>query len=545
MTSQLTPRTSRLLLPALASAALLILSFPSLNQPWAAWVALVPWLVMLRRARGRSAFWWSYLIGLLFFLGSMWWLVHVTIIGWIVLCAFLALYFGIFGWLVVQTSDFRHQTPVRRRLRSEVWSLMSVMSVPVAWVTLEFARSHLLSGFGWNLLAYSQTPWIGLIQFADLTGAWGVSFLIVLVNTALAEGLLARRRGRDTSRAAALALLSAVYCVLSAVVYGLWRMPQALASATAHVRIAVVQGNIPQEEKWDEAFQESILSHYESLTRAAAASQLDLIVWPETSVPGFFGVDERLSRRVTGLAAASQRPLLVGSPAAAQPGALAMTNSAMLVDASGRIAGRYDKLHLVPFGEFIPGERAFPWLRAVLPPIGEFVPGHDYTVFLTSVPGSGFRVPGSNAELETRNSKLAFSALICFEDIFPELARHFVREGARLLLVITNDAWFGPTGAAYQHAQASTFRAIELRVPIARAANTGWSGCIDPAGRWIGSVRDPHGTELFVSGTHTCDLPLGYAASLYLRWGDWFAWVCILATLGWLLTRLVKGRGER
>ncbi|MBI2495355.1 MAG: hypothetical protein HYW10_02140 [Candidatus Omnitrophica bacterium] len=102
MTSQLTPRTSRLLLLALASAALLILSFPSLNQPWAAWVALVPWLVMLRRARGRSAFWWSYLIGLLFFLGSMWWLVHVTIIGWIVLCAFLALYFGIFGWLVVQ-----------------------------------------------------------------------------------------------------------------------------------------------------------------------------------------------------------------------------------------------------------------------------------------------------------------------------------------------------------------------------------------------------------------------------------------------------------
>ncbi|MBI3011878.1 MAG: apolipoprotein N-acyltransferase [Candidatus Omnitrophica bacterium] len=529
MTSQLTPRTSRLLLLALASAALLILSFPSFNQPWCAWVALVPWLVMLRRARGRSVFWWSYLIGLLFFLGSIWWLIHVTVVGWLVLCAYLALYFGLFG-LIVSRAFTHHPSPITHHLL-----------VPAAWVAMEYARSHFFSGFGWNLLAYSQTPSLRLIQFADLTGAWGVSFLLVVVNVSVARLI---RPDRPKCKRI-ISAIAASACVLLALGYGTWRISR--VSDSEAVRVAVVQGNIPQEEKWDEAFQDAILERYEALTSAAAATRPDLIVWPETSVPGFLGSDERLTRRVAELAAASQRPLLVGSPAAAQPGAPAMTNSAMLVDASGRIVGRYDKLHLVPFGEFVPFERAFPWLRRLLPPIGDFVPGHEHTVFHTSVASDEWRVSSNrpHSSLVTGHSSLNFSALICFEDIFPGLARRFVQEGAQLLLVITNDAWFGPTGAAYQHAQASTFRAIELRVPIARAANTGWSGCIDPTGRWVGSVRDPRGAELFVSGTRTCDLPLGYAASLYLRWGDWFAWVCILATLGWLLTRLVKGRGER
>jgi len=158
--------------------------------------------------------------------------------------------------------------------------------------------------------------------------------------------------------------------------------------------------------------------------------------------------------------------------------------------------------------------------------------------------GSRLKAQGNSLEPRALNLE-RFSVLICFEDIFPKLARHFVQEGAQLLLVITNDAWFGPTGAAYQHAQASTFRAIELRVPIARAANTGWSGCIDPTGRWVGSVRDPRGTELFVSGTHTCDLPLGYAANLYLRWGDWFALLCLFVTFGAAAVAWFVGRRSR
>jgi len=139
--------------------------------------------------------------------------------------------------------------------------------------------------------------------------------------------------------------------------------------------------------------------------------------------------------------------------------------------------------------------------------------------------------------LTTVNFTRGVSALICFEDIFPELARRFVRKGAQLLVVITNDAWFGPTAAAYQHAQASTFRAVELRVPVARAANTGWSGCIDATGRWVESVHDPRGRELFVAGTQTCELQLGTVRTLVLQWGDWFALVCVLGVIIWIRRR--------
>jgi apolipoprotein N-acyltransferase len=176
--------------------------------------------------------------------------------------------------------------------------------------------------------------------------------------------------------------------------------------------------------------------------------------------------------------------------------------------------------------------------------IGDFTPGHEYTVFSTPVESSELGVESSNSQLSTPNSQLRFSTLICFEDVFPHLARRFVREGARLLIVITNDAWFGPTAAAYQHAQASTFRAIELRVPVVRAANTGWSGCIDATGRWVGSVRDPStGAELFVPGTHTCELPAGPAVSIYRQWGDWFAIFCLLGILGFAISNSLPTRG--
>jgi len=502
---------------ALTSAALLVLSFPSFNQPWCAWIALAPWLVLLRGCSPRAAFGWSWLIGFLFFLGSIWWLVYVTVVGWFVLCAYLALFFGAFGWIAWRVSS------------CQLSAVSCQLILPAAWVALEYARSHLLTGFGWNLLAYSQTPWTTVIQIADVAGAWGVSFLIVLVNAALAAAL--QPRGPHRTRWAG--LIFASVSLVAAVGYGMWRIPRMRDSKA--VRVALVQGNIPTAVKWDAAFQEEILARYESLTNVAAATRPDLIVWPETAVPGYLGFDEALTQRMLSLSQDAQHPLLVGSPTPViSPEVLSLANSAILID-EGTLAARYDKLHLVPFGEFIPFERTFPWLRNVLPPIGDFIPGHSYTVF--QIRNAEFGMRNSYSALRTPHSALAFSVLICFEDIFPDLARRFVQEGARLLLVITNDAWFGPTAAAYQHAQASTFRAIELRVPIARAANTGWSGCIDPAGRWIGSVQDAEHRELFVAGTHTCEVPLSSATSVYRRWGDWFALLCLVATLGWFLGR--------
>lgn len=495
---------SRLIL-ALASAALLVISFPNFNQPYCAWVAFVPWLTALRGMTPRQAFGWSYLVGLVFFLGSIWWLVHLTpfggaaaVLGWLLLCAYLALFFACFGC-------------VASRLLTTYYSLLTV---PSAWVALEYLRSHLLTGFGWNLLGYSQAPALSAIQVADLTGVWGVSFLLVLMNAAIADWIADSRARRHR-----IGVAVAVLGVAASWAYGDYRLKQPVKGTP--VRIAVVQGNIPQEAKWDAQFQESIIEQYARLTRQAQTQQPDLILWPETSVPGVLGLQETVTARIGEVARATRAPLVVGAPmGVVRDGVWRLTNSAALVERDGTIATRYNKLHLVPFGEFVPFESAAPWLRDILPTIGSFIPGTDYTVF--TVP-----------------SRLRFSVLICFEDLFPDLARRFVRGGARLLATITNDAWFGPTAAAYQHAQASTFRAVELRVPMVRAANTGWSGCIDACGRWLASVRDARGEELFVEGVAVCEVTAGEAVTLYRRWGDWFAWLCLLGCLWWAIFAII------
>ncbi|MBI4340886.1 MAG: apolipoprotein N-acyltransferase [Candidatus Omnitrophica bacterium] len=554
---------------ALGSAGLLLFAFPNFNQPWAVWVALVPWLVLLRRVPSpRVAFRWSWLIGFLFFLGSIWWLCYVTVFGWIVLCAYLAVYFGVFGWFVHGVQDAVLDSRLGTRDPSHESRVSSLLLVPSAWVALEFARSHLLSGLGWNLLAYSQTPWLPVIQLADITGAWGISFLIVLVNVGLAEAIQvlvagpaaerslgepslspprsngvsgppSRERLRVTRHPQVFSMLAIpVAGLLAALGYGTWRM-QRVTKKSHSARVAVVQGNIPQEKKWDEAFAETILQRYEALTRKAAAAQPDLIVWPETSVPGYFDIEEDLTQRILSLAREVKRPLLVGSPVPTWTAeGFRFVNRAVLLGADGAILQQYDKLHLVPYGEFIPGDRWLPWLRKLLPPTGDFVPGKEYTVFETRDPRPATRDPSLESRVSSPTHTFHFSVLICFEDVFPELAREFVRRGARTLLVITNDAWFGPTAAAYQHTQASIFRAVELRVPVIRAANTGWSGCIDALGRPIAAVREGS-RELFVEATAACDVPLANVPGPYRDFGDWFAWGCLLAAMSVMLPAII------
>ena len=496
------------------SALLLLAAYPLLNVTWLAWVALVPLIhALVSVARLRRAWWLGYLHGFIFYLGLLHWLTHVTVAGYVLLAAYLACYHAAFAvgvaWLLRRTDG-----PLGHPLARLAW-------IPSWWVILEWIRNHALSGFGWGLLAYTQASHPSLIQPADLAGAYGVSWLIVLVNVTVGQLL----RPQSLTRKVQAALVTGVV-MLGVIGYGVWHLRAPATGET--LRVAVVQGNIPQEEKWDRAFQESILQRYEALTREAATTSPDLIIWPETSFPGIYPVEAWVVDRTRALAQAMHAPMLVGAPTTT-PQLLdpSLWNSALLFGPTGERLARYDKLHLVPFGEFIPFERQFPALRQLIV-TGNFDPGHEATVF---------SLPQTDSELSTLNPQVRFSVLICFEDVFPELSRRFTALGARLLIVITNDAWFGRTSAPHQHLQASIFRAVECRVPVVRSANTGVSGFIDAHGRLTHLVADAARNPLFIAGFATGLVTPAHAGAttLYRRWGDWWVGACAAMTaLIWL-----------
>ncbi|MBI1953631.1 MAG: apolipoprotein N-acyltransferase [Candidatus Omnitrophica bacterium] len=455
----------------LATSLLLVLAYPPFDLGWLAWIALVPWLFSLEKATARQAFRRSYLVGFLFFGGTIWWVGHVTIVGTVLLAAALALYFGLWGWLAQKF--FLPLTAYR----------LPLFTLPASWALVEFLRSNLLTGFGWNLLAHTQWNWLPLIQMADLTGAYGVSFLVVLVNVAVWRLLRPPKAGGGLAMTIALP----VFLLAGALSYGAVRLHQLDRAHSPSFRVAVLQGNIPQFEKWDEQFAESIWLRYETLTLEAALGRPDLIIWPETSVPGFLD-EPAVRQRLTTLARLVETPLLVGVPAASADGSR-FFNRALLVDSRGGLTEHYDKLHLVPFGEYLPLTPILGWLRQLVL-MGDFSPGSRHTVFRpASAP-----VPD-------------FSVLICFEDLFQSLPRRFVKEGARWLVVITNDAWFGRSAASLQHLQASVFRAVESRVWVVRAANTGWSGFVDPSGR---RLPYPRQIPRFEAGFAEADLELSF-----------------------------------
>ncbi len=483
---------------AVCSAVLLILAFPPFDAGGLAWIALVPWLFELERSSPRRAFGLSVLTGFLFFVGTVWWVGYVTVSGMLVLAAYLSLYLGLWGWFVQHV--IASPPPVQWRAKQS----LLLFTLPAAWVLLEYVRSFLLSGFGWNLLAHTQWNWIPLIQIADLTGVWGVSFLLVLANTAAYQFLRNRRRGWVSLAIAGLAILAALG-------YGTRRIRQMDAcTPVPGFKVALLQGNIPQKLKWDESFQEAIWKRYEELTVQAAAQRPDLIVWPETAVPGFFE-EISIRRRLAPLLSSAGTAVLAGVPTE-DLATEQLRNTAVLLAPDGMERGRYDKLHLVPFGEFIPFKPILGWLENVVP-IGDFSAGRAFAVFPPDAPVR------------------PFSVLICFEDIFPGLSRRFVRAGADWLLVITNDGWFGRSAASLQHLQCSVFRAVEGRVWVGRAANTGWTGFIDAAGRRAASAQIPR----FQPGVAMGALPaVSPEPSFYVRWGDGFVLLC-LALTAWAL----------
>jgi len=493
-------------LPALASGVLLALAFPTAGLSLFAWVSFVPLLFSLWSKGPKEAFGSGFTFGMVYFFGTLYWIYHsMTYYGGVsfaasiclvlLLCAYLALFPAFFALLFAR---------IYRGTK-----LPALFIAPVLWVTLEFSRSYVLTGFPWSSIGYSQYRLLPLIQIADISGIYGVSFLVLAVNGALTDLLLIRRRLNTmplfplsftfTGIASLLLLLAATLG------YGMFRLSEQRPGA--QVAVGVIQGNIEQDRKWEPAFQNEVMDTYEKLSQDALSAHPVLLVWPETAVPFYFSYDSLNSDRLVQFQKTTGAYLLFGSVMVRSRtrDRTELTNSVILLDREGKKTFSYDKIHLVPFGEYVPLRSVLFFIDKLVEGIGDYVPGRQYV----------------RAETEFGS----FGTVVCYEVIFPGLVRKFFINGGDIIITITNDAWFGRTAGPYQHFSMAVFRAIENRKPLIRAANTGISGFIDSNG------RIQTATGLFTRQALTENVTTDSTRTFYTRYGDLFSYLCIIISI--------------
>ncbi len=503
-------RTEKKIIPvglAALSGLLLAISFPRWDVYPAAFIALVPLFFACENQSPKKSFLLGGLTGLIYFAGTLSWVTismhYYGSLPWVVsylimllLVAYLSVYVGLFTLLV---------TVLKKPL----------LVAPIAWTALEYFRGHLLTGFPWNLLGYSQYRNLPFIQIADITSVYGVSFLLVLTNVAI---FLIVKTFLDKRAIAWPPILMTVPLLVIVFLYGFYRLSQPMdtngnGQQTAPIAVGVVQGNIDQGIKWDPAARNETIKKYEQLS-LSFVEQPDLVVWPESATPFFFQNEPFYQQRLYDLIRRGGFDLLFGSPAfqTGPTGQLALLNSAYLLRGSlpaGQVVGpapRYDKVHLVPFGEYVPLKSSILFfVDKMVTGIGEFVPGRGAVVM--------------------DRGKAQIGTVICYEVIFPELVRQFAQNGANIMVTITNDAWFGDSAAPYQHFSMVVFRAIENRVPFARAANTGVSGFINAHGTIL------QATDIFVEDARLETLYTGFRKTPYTMYGDFFAIGCIIGLI--------------
>ncbi|WP_051184601.1 apolipoprotein N-acyltransferase [Desulfatiglans anilini] len=501
------PRFLRFSLAA-ASGLVLSAALPPSPFGWLAWAAVIPLFWAVEGLAPAAAFRIGLFAGFVHYLTLLYWILFV-----------LGHYGGLHPLLavppLVMLSLYLALYPA---LFSAGWRLLA--DLPAAafwgaglWTVLELLRGRLMSGFPWCPLGVSQFENLSLIQMADIAGTGGLSFLIVFINVALYR-LLRHPRTAMTLRGGG-ALLIGVFFLGAALAYGFVRLDRyagPAAKSEQGIEVALVQANIDQSLKWDAAYQDRTLELYRTLTKSATKEAARLVVWPETAAPFFFGPDqEDLSEHIRQTARDAGVPILFGSPAYERDDARTRYfNRAYLLSGEGSMVGSYDKVHLVPFGEYVPLKRLLFFIDRLVPAAGDFTEG-----------------PGP---LPIRHRDLALGVLICFEAVFPKLAREQVQAGANLLVNITNDAWFGRSSAPYQHLAMSVFRAVENRTSLVRAANTGISAFVSPAGEVL--ERSPIFTEAVL--VHSVPLAAAPGGTVYTRWGD--GWIVGLG--GMLLVRL-------
>ena len=429
--------------------------------------------------------------------GGLSWVVSALVSALLVL--YMAIYPGAFSCLL--------GLAVRRFGVAGVWT------APWIWVAAEYLRGWVGGGFPWVLLGASQVTALPVAQLASVTGVYGLSLLVALVGTAAAVVVLTTRRAHRLGVAAVAAALVLI------TVSGVFRIARSELTRTGQVvRVGLVQGNVPQDQKWDPAYRDVILRRYLELSRQALGAGAGLVIWPEASTPFFLDVEAAMARPIRELAAESRTPFLIGTDDfEATPGDAPdhIYNSAVLVGPDGVSRERYHKMLLVPFGEYVPLKDLLFFVSPLVEAVSDFTAGTDPVVFDVD----GRRV----------------SVSICYESVYPGLSRRFVAGGSQLLATITNDAWFGRSSAAWQHFDQGALRAIEQGRYVVRAANTGISGAVDPYGRVL------RRTPLFEPAVITVDVRLLDHRTIYGYIGDVVAWAS-LAVCGWLIVAVRPGR---
>jgi apolipoprotein N-acyltransferase len=507
---------------ALISGLTLAAAFPKLDLNLFAWVAFVPLFYAVEGEPPIRVFGYAWLQGFTCYVFSLYWIAFtlhsfvgmrtpLAVAPMVLVAALVALYTAVAIWAAEYGAS---------RLR-----LPLVLTLPITWTALEWVRTYFPIGFPWNLLGYAAYRNLQLIQFAEFTGVYGVSALIIFFNAVsyIVFFRLYSRRVQTLSLAALTAMMAA------ALIFGSLRASQLSESRSrGSIKVAMVQGNIPQSIKWDPKFLDSSFNVYYEQTRTAAHQGADLIIWPEAAAAFFFQPDDRYPanfaddaayrRRLLELATETGDPILFGAPALGVEGRrLGFYNRAYLVSSHGAVEAWYDKIQLVPFGEYVPLRSLFGYfVNRVVTGFGDMFPGRVQTIF------------------EVAGVKLG--VLICYESVFPDLSRRVVKDGAAVLVNITNDAWYGDSSAPYQLLAMAAMRSVETRVPMVRVANTGISAIIEPTGRI--TARTP----LFKRGTEIERVSWRPERTFYARVGDVFAELCFLLTIICLLAAFFRPR---
>jgi apolipoprotein N-acyltransferase len=534
-------------LAAVISGLLSTACFPPFDQAWFCWFALTPLLAAIWFSGEHSNHRWlrdlllGYVAGLAFFWTVLSWLTTVTVLGWFLLEFYMAIYFAFWGWFcgllrprarakTAPRSKYAwppaqpNESPVARSpWLSSVHNLRIAFLLAAVWTTQEWFRGWVFSGWGWNGLGVALHAYWPILQIAEFTGVAGLSFVVAFANV-IAVTSVRRIMLETTARPVRphYDLTLTMAAIVGLFAFGIHALQ--IHQPSQKLRVALVQANVPREEKFSREFAHKIFDQFSRLSAMALQSKpsLDLLIWPESSMPGPVLEDEESYHYVMDFAARAKVDLLLGAIDQDEKHAY---NAALLVSQGGQRVQIYRKLHLVPYGEYIPGRNWVPLLARI---IGDQVPGDfdagtDYTIF---------RLTKNNVQV---------APLICFEDTIGELTRRFVLKGANLLVNVTNDGWFLHSAGSQQHLANAVFRCVETRRPMVRAANTGVTCVVNEFGRVTQTLTDENGSQ-FTDGVLSGDVaaPTERELTFYAQHGELFAQCCACVSLIVLVVSLPR-----